>query len=263
VARVVLVMLGCAIVWIALGWVAQRAVLFPAPAAPPEPPDARRQGFELWRVGPRNDVEAFALLPRAGGGPTPVLVATHGNGELIDWWIEPYESVRRWGIAVVLVEYPGYGRSGGSPGERAITEVMLSVFDRIAEHPDLDDTAVVLHGRSLGGGAACALAARRPVRAMVLESTFTSVRSFAVRYGLIGPLVRDPFDNLAVVSQFDGPILILHGRRDPIIPVEHAYRLHEAAPHSELELLDCGHNDCPPSWDRIRRFLTEVGVIEG
>ena len=246
-----------------MAFAVQRTVLYPRPQAPPHPPNPDRHGFELWKVGQDLNVEAFFLPPTASDGRAPVLVATHGNGELIDWWVEPYATVRQWGVAVVLVEYPGYGRSGGRPGQRAITDVMLSVYDRLIDRPDIDPSAIVLHGRSLGGGAACALAARRPIRAMILESTFTSVRSLAIRYGLVGPLVLDPFDNLSVVREFHRPLLILHGRYDAIIPVNHARVLHDAAPQSELELLDFGHNDCPPSWPRIRRFLSDVGVLHG
>jgi len=259
--RVIVVVVTVIVVWLGLVYSAQRAVLFPRPPAPPRPPDPARFGFELWKVGPDRDVEAFFLPPYGTDGPTAVLVATHGNGELADRWIEPFETVRRWGLAVVLAEYPGYGRSGGHPGQDTITEVMVSVYDRLVARPDIDPTRIVLHGRSLGGAAACALADRRPVRAMVLESTFTSVRRFARRYGLVGPLVRDPFDNLAVVRSFPGPVLVLHGRHDEIIPVDHARALHAAARDGRLGLLDCGHNDCPPSWDRIHAFLEEVGVL--
>jgi fermentation-respiration switch protein FrsA (DUF1100 family) len=259
--RLLVILVVIAAVWVGLVYAAQRAVLFPRPPAPRQPPDITRSGAELWRVGPHRDVESFFLPGHDADRPVPVLIATHGNGELADWWIEPYDVVRSWGVSVVLVEYPGYGRSGGRPGQDTITDVMVSVFDRVAAHPDLDAGRVVLHGRSLGGAAACALAAQRPVRAMILESTFTSVRSFARRYGLFGPLVRDPFDNLAVVRDYRGPILILHGRNDAIIPADHARALHAAARDSELELLECGHNDCPPSWERIRTFLVDTAVL--
>lgn len=239
----------------------QRQVIFPRHLIPPGLAMPDIPELEVWWVGPQESVEAWFLPPLEGEGPFPAVIATHGNGELIDFWAEPYEPVRRWGVAVLLVEYPGYGRSGGSPSEASITATVVGAYDRLVARPEIDPDRIVAHGRSLGGGAACALAARRPVRALVLESAFASVRSIARRYGLVGPLVRDPFDNLAVVSGYDGPILIVHGTDDGIIPVDHAHRLHAAALDSEIVLKACGHNDCPPPWPEMRRFLEARGVL--
>jgi fermentation-respiration switch protein FrsA (DUF1100 family) len=91
--------------------------------------------------------------------------------------------------------------------------------------------------------------------ALVLESTFTSVRAMAARLGLPGFLVRDPFDNRSVVSAFGGPVLLLHGAHDEVIDPAHAQQLHAAAPASELHLLPCGHNDCERPWEVVGRFL--------
>jgi fermentation-respiration switch protein FrsA (DUF1100 family) len=98
-------------------------------------------------------------------------------------------------------------------------------------------------------------------------STFTSVRSFAIRYLAPKFLVRDPFENLAVVQDYEGPILILHGRQDNVIPYSHGVKLHRAAPHSKFISYEAGHNDCPPDWRAfwkdIESFLNEIDVIDG
>jgi len=242
-----------------LAFVLQRSVLFPARAAGPVSPGDLVPGTEVVDL---DGVEAWFLPPPRDRRPAAALVFTHGNGELIDDWLLDMTVPVDWGLGVMLVEYPGYGRSAGRPSEASITRTMLAAWDHLAARPEVDPERIVAYGRSLGGGAACALAGRRPVAAMVLESSFASVRSMARGFGLPGPLVRDPFDNLSVVRGFDRPVLILHGVRDGVIPVRHAHRLHDAAPASELELLDCGHNDCPRPWPRIRRFLAENGLLE-
>jgi hypothetical protein len=95
----------------------------------------------------------------------------------------------------------------------------------------------------------------------VLESTFTSVRAIAARFGLPGFLVRDPFDNRSVVAAFAGPILLLHGEHDEVIASAHARALHAAAGTSELQLAPCGHNDCPRPWPSVGRFLAHHGIL--
>jgi len=111
--------------WILL-FLAQRALLFPAPAAagaPARPADAE----QVWLAAAAGPTEAWFLPARTpSAGPRPLLVFTHGNGELIDYWPEAFDEPRRWGAAVLLVEYPGYGRSPGQASETTITAAMLA-----------------------------------------------------------------------------------------------------------------------------------------
>jgi pimeloyl-ACP methyl ester carboxylesterase len=79
--------------------------------------------------------------------------------------------------------------------------------------------------------------------------------------GIPGWLVVNEFDTRAVLANYPGPVLILHGTRDQTFPVEHAHSLHAASPHATLALTACGHNDCPPQWELVLSFLARNGVI--
>ena len=61
------------------------------------------------------------------------------------------------------------------------------------------------------------------------------------------------------------PVLILHGRRDTVIPVRHGRRLHSRLPGSTLVEYDCGHQDLPVGseryWADISSFLWEADVL--
>jgi fermentation-respiration switch protein FrsA (DUF1100 family) len=249
--------------WLLLG-AAERAVLFPGSfAAPDGRADVARyggQGVWLEHAGGRS--EAW-LLPgaRRSGEAGPLVVYAHGNGELIDHWVGEFETPRRSGLSVLLVEYPGYGRSSGRPSQASVESAMTAAYDWAVRQPGIDPRRVVGFGRSLGGGAACALARERPVAALVLESTFTSVSDLARGLGFPAFLVRNPFDNLSVVSRFAKPVLLLHGARDTSIAPTHAEALHRAAPGSELHLLACGHNDCRRPWGLVEGFLRAHGLL--
>lgn len=241
--------------YLALVWSLQRIALFPPMGdGLGEKPHPGARFRRAW-LGPHKSVEAWFLPPVPPGAPTTTVVFTHGNAELIDMWLDPFERLQYWGIGVLLVEYPGYGRSKGSASERSITDVMVAAHDFLLEQPEVDAKRIVAYGRSVGGGAACALAKHRNVAALILESSFTSVRDIAKYYGLFGPLVRDPFDNLAVVHEFEGPILVLHGDQDEVIPFSHAERLRDAARDAQLTAMSCGHNDCERPWRDVRGFL--------
>lgn len=256
-------------------YTAQRSMLFPRHFIAPAPAvfmaeDALDLGVETGD----GRVEAWLLWPHTAAGPRapegypgyPLVIVGHGNAEIIDYWVDAVEPLRRAGAAVLLVEYPGYGRSAGAPTERGIVEVFVAAYDAAVAQDEIDGDRVLLFGRSVGGGAVAQLAVRRPSASMVLFSTFTSVRDMASLYHLPGILARDPFDTLAVVGTYDRPLLLLHGREDPIIPFEHARRLQAAAPHAELRALPCGHNDCvnqwEPFWQQVVGFWQDASVWE-
>lgn len=239
----------------------QREMLYPGQGFP-VPAEARLpdpRSEQVWLDTADGRVEAWLLLPVAGGpGPHPALVVAHGNGEVIDDMPDQFRVPREAGWAVMLVEYPGFGRSAGRPGQDSITAAMTAAWDVLAARPDIDPERIAGFGRSLGGGAVCALAAERRLSALVLQSTFTSVRSFSRRYLVPGFLVRDPFDNLEIVRNFSGPLRIYHGRRDEVIDYRHGVKLAEAA-GIELVTMECGHNDCPTAgtgfWRPLLDFL--------
>jgi len=239
----------------------QRSVLFPRPPVPPVSAAEGRDGVEVTWLGPDRGIEAWYLAPASHSQPAPALIFAHGNGELIDYWLDEFDVLRSWGLAVLLVEYPGYGRSRGRPTERSITQAMTAAYDNLVTRPEVDPRRIVAYGRSVGGGPACALTREREVAALVLESAFTSVGDLARRFGLFGPLVLDPFDNLAAVAEFEGPVLVIHGEHDSMIPPAHGRALAGSAPLGELVLVDCGHNDCPRPWQIIRSFLARHGLL--
>jgi pimeloyl-ACP methyl ester carboxylesterase len=244
----------------AVHWL-QRWATFPSPPLAAARPAALGDagGEAMWLEANGNRTEAW-LLPAATDGRAPLLIYTHGNGELIDFWAGEFAPLRAAGIHVLLVEYPGYGRSRGRPSEASITATLLAAYDRLRQDPRVDAARIAGHGRSLGGGAIAQLAARRPMAALVLESTFTSLADIIRGFGIPDWLITNSFDTRAALATFDRPVLLLHGRSDVNIPVTHAEALEKAIPRATLRLMDCGHNDCPRQWDVVLGFLAGNGV---
>lgn len=244
----------------AIMFLAQRRVLFPAPAFTNAPlPDS----VELVLLDTeRSPAHALFLAPTAGGGgPAPLIIFTHGNAELADYWVDEFDEPRSWGWAALLLEYPGYGRSPGAPSEQSIVSAAGAAFDWARREPRVDANRIVAYGRSLGGGAATWLAANRAPAAVILESAFTSTRPLAAQFGVPAFLVRDPFDSLAALRDYRGPLLVLHGREDRIIPIAHGRALAAGVPGAEFHELPCGHNDCPRPWAQVRAFLLARGLM--
>lgn len=244
----------------------QRQIIYPGRTIQVSgPPPAGIVPIAVVTATGRGEAWFMPPLKRSQGERRPLVICFHGNGEVIDFLPEQFEGFVRLGMGVLLVEYPGFGRSSGNPTEESITESAVAAYDAVLHREEVDPERVVIFGRSLGGGAACSLAARRPSSALILQSTFTSTRPFARAFLVPGVLIRDLFDNAAVVAAYRQPILLFHGSSDTIVPPEHSRLLQRQAPNARLVEFPCGHNDFPPDWREFYRvitvFLQEAGVL--
>ena len=250
----------------------QDSIMFPRAianegAAPASPPTSASLEVHWLEVGGGERVEAWFLPAKERGAsrPAPAVMFFHGNGSLIDYSLDIAEVWRGLGVSVLLAEYRGYGRSGGSPSERGIVSDMERWREWLDAREEVDASRVVYHGQSLGGGVAGALSVRRPPAALVLHSTFTSMEAMVSMYGLPGFVARHPFRTDRALLGFDGPVLILHGLQDSVIPAHHSASLARSARRATLVTGAGGHNDYPPTTaelaETLRAFLDESKLL--
>ncbi len=239
----------------------QRKLIYPTYYIPvPEKPAVPSKGVEVILLGTNSGkVESWYLPPRGipSGQTAPHLIFAHGNAELIDFWVEEFEFLTLLGVGVLLVEFPGYGRSPGNPSQKSITEAFVEGYDTLIRLKKATPSEIIFMGRSIGGGVACSLAAQREPAAMILMSTFTSARSFAKRYLAPPMLLLDPYDNLEQVRSYKKPVLVIHGKNDELIPYGHGEALFKAASLGKLITYDSGHNDCPPDRRAFRKDIAD------
>lgn len=240
-------------------------MIFPRELAGSPLPDAGipRSVERWWTTGEDGSkTEAwFFPPPLDAASPAPCAVIFHGNGEIIDHIQDYAEWYHRRGYAVLLPEYRGYGRSSGTPSQKAITEDMLSFHARLIAREDIDSAKLVFHGRSLGSAVAAQLAERKHPAALVLEAPFLSINAMAARYMVPGFLVKHPFRTDKVLPTLGKPVLILHSTDDEIVPYSHGKRLHALTPGSTLIDLTGSHNSAlaslPQYWSSVDAFLLE------
>jgi fermentation-respiration switch protein FrsA (DUF1100 family) len=161
------------------------------------------------------------------------LLHCHGNGGnlsyrggSVDFWL------KRQRLAVLLFDYPGYGKSGGKSSEAGCYAAADAAYAWLTEEQRVPAGRIILYGGSLGGAVAVDLAARRPHRALVLVSTFTTLPDIAqAQYPFLPArwLVRNRFNSLAKIRQVDRPVFVTHSDADGLIPCAMGQRLFEAA----------------------------------
>jgi uncharacterized protein len=237
-------------------WAIQRYVTFPTPPAGASNPGAREAvgGRLVWLDVAGQRVEAW-LLPATRAPNGGLIIYAHGNGELIDMRAADFATPRAAGWSVLQVEYPGYGRSEGSPSEESLTASLVAAYDWARVTGGFAQSGIAGYGRSLGGGAITQLAARRPLAALVLESTFVNLEDVVMSYGVPRPFLLNHFDTAAVLREYAGPVLLLHGTGDRVFPSGNARKLAAIAKRATLHFADCGHADCPPQWELVLGFL--------
>lgn len=233
----------------------QRALMFPAPAF--ELPRPLPAGIEKLTL---KSGYGLYLPPDNAQAPFPLVIYAHGNAEVAYWSSSRFKPWQAQGYGVLLLEYPGYGGAPGMPSFDSIRTAALAAFDEVLALPGINPDAIVAYGRSMGGGAAGILAAERPIAALILESTYTSLPALVAEKWFPSSLVKDRFDTAAALKALDAPVLVYHGSGDEVIPVTHGRRLAAAATNSQLLIADCGHNNCPPPWLEMFDFLHQHGV---
>ncbi|MEN0041227.1 MAG: alpha/beta fold hydrolase [Pseudomonadota bacterium] len=223
-------------------WWAQERMIFPAPAE--IGPAVPVQGFALYPMQMADGVTLNAYRHPANAGEATVLMF-HGNGATAARMIGHGRDLAAAGYGVLLAEYRGYGGSGGEPSEAVLVADGLATFDYLVRQGEEE---IAVWGHSLGSGVAVQIAAKRPATAVVLEAPFDSVLALSQeRFGWlpVGPLLRHPFRSDLAIGDVEAPILILHGDRDRVVPIEAGRRLHAVAPTgTRFEVIEgAGHNN--------------------
>jgi len=181
-------------------------------------------------------------------GAAHTVLIFHGNGGNLADRIEKLALLRSLKLNVFAIDYRGYGRSEGCPNESGLYADADAAYGYLCRERNIEPGSIVLYGESLGGTVAVDLASRKPVGAVMLESTFTSARDMARKALPFLPpelFLRSKLDSLSKIKGINAPLLIMHGTRDTTIPIEHARRLHEKAsqPKTLVEIPGVGHND--------------------
>lgn len=163
------------------------------------------------------------------------VVFSHGNAGSIGHHLGFCAWLAEASYNVIIYDYRGFGKSGGSPERRGMIDDVKAAFAYARKRPDIDTSRLVSYGHSLGGAQSVTALAETPVkglRAIVIDGAFASYQAMARLIGgqLGASLVTDELAPKDFVKKLTPvPLLVVHGTRDEVVPVSQGRQLFEAA----------------------------------
>jgi uncharacterized protein len=273
-SRRVLLALGASFVLAYLGgylyvYLAQDHLIFPArPMTAQEAAEVERTfgDAKSLQVPAHDGTPLHAWYrPVAGAhGPRKVLVYFGASTEQAYWQLAPRTAFDGWDL--LLVDYRGYGLSGGRPGQAALQDDAAVWLDHV-EHGSggiARADRIVVMGTSMGSYFATHAAATRKVDGVVLVVPADSVRGLIQSMLPIYPVgwvLRHPFDSMADAPNVHAPTLFFVAMQDKLVLTERTRRLYDHWGGRErqwVELPLANHYTAsadPVYWRRLGEFL--------
>ncbi|MCM8535261.1 MAG: alpha/beta hydrolase [Lentisphaeraceae bacterium] len=176
--------------------------------------------------------------------PKGTVFFAHGNAGNLGHRLTTVQLWNELGYNIMLYDYSGFGKSGGTASELNIYKNADAVYNWLIQK-GISQDSIIAHGRSLGGASAAYIATTKKLKGLILESTFTSIPDMAsYRFPWLPTsiLCTTKLDTGERVKSYQGKTLVLHSPDDQVIPFQMGKELAETT-STELVLLKGGHND--------------------
>lgn len=206
-----------------------------------------REGIDL-NLGVMNPGMPDAFIYFGGNAE-----ATYANADAFAEWF-PYHTI-------YLVNYRGYGGSGGEPGQQALYEDALYMVDLIRD----DHQTFSAVGRSIGSAVAAHVAAQRDLHRLVLVTPFAELVSLAQSAFVVFPmqwLLTEQFQTIESIEQVDEPTLMVIAGQDEIVPAENSEALRLALVNrlgvdATIDTIPTANHNTVGDSQQYRQLLTE------
>jgi hypothetical protein len=192
---------------------------------------------EVWFTNSKNQKLHGCYFPYREINPLEDPVGTilyiHGNGENVSQLLNWAEKMRvEFRCNVLVFDYAGYGKSEGKPTAPGVLDDGHAALTFLKEQEGIPTDQIIPWGFSLGGSVAVDLASKHDVKALIIESSFTSLADMSrvvIPFFPAEYLLWEPLSSITKIGNVRCPVFISHGRADRTIPFSQGERLFEAA----------------------------------
>ena len=159
------------------------------------------------------------------------LVIFHGNAGDLSNRIYKLNELYKLDINILLISWRGFSGNKGSPTEKNLYADAKASIKWLNEQ-GVKNSQIILYGESLGSGVAVEIGKENNFNSIILESPFTSIENSAKIYYPYLPvkrLLKDRYDSISKIKKINTPILIMHGKKDDVVPFSMGKELFEKA----------------------------------
>ncbi len=203
--------------------VERRAIFFPPKEMSPVP--ARYLSLMEHKKA-ATPLGALSYWLYEGDENKPVIIFSHGNGECINTTERYIDIFTAQNNSAVFYDYSGYCESEGRITEENIYKNLEYIIQETKKHFNVDNGGIILAAQSLGGAPVIEEASKNNYRAVIIISTFTSIKAmrdfYAKQFKVFYITKLFPlsfkFDSLQKVKQISSPIYLFHAEDDEVIP---------------------------------------------
>ena len=150
------------------------------------------------------------------------LLFFHGNAGKLDNRVYKLNELSKLDINYLIVAYRGFSGNKGKPNEKGLYKDSEAAKAWL-NLKGVEDQNIILYGESLGTAIAVNLASNNNFSGLILESPFTSMVTLAQTHYPYIPvkyLLKDKYESLKKLHKITCPILVMHGKKDKIVPFE-------------------------------------------
>ena len=260
---------GAVALWlfvVVLAAVFQRQLIYlPDTSVPTPPADVEEVAFTT-----ADGLELVAWFLPVDGASSTVLV-TPGNAGNRELRLPLARGLNDRGHAVLLLDYRGFGGNPGSPSEAGLRADARAAREHLGGRDDVDESTIAYLGESIGTGVASGLATEVPPAALVLRSPFpelADVGRSAYPFLPVGTLLREHYPVAEHLEVYAGPVLVVAGEDDTIVPPGLSRELAEGADAELVMIPGVDHNDLgllagEPYLDAVDAHLRDAVAADG
>ncbi|MCE7004072.1 lysophospholipase [Kibdelosporangium philippinense] len=245
--RVTLAVLGVVVLLLGLIWLFQRKLIYLPDSSPvPRAGDVLPGATDVaMRTSDGLTLGAW-LVPPAQPGPHAVVLVAPGNAGNRADRAPLAAALSARGMAVLLLDYRGYGGNPGSPSEDGLRQDIRAAHRFLTQDLQVPPGQLIYYGESLGSAVVTDLAAEHPPAALVLRSPFTELAAAGGEHYPFLPvrlLLRDRFPVAETITRVTAPVTVVLGTHDTVIPPEQSREVARAANATLVEIPGADHND--------------------
>jgi uncharacterized protein len=193
--------------------------------------DQLKVRIQKVKIRTADNIELLGWFHRKDINNFKTIVFFHGNAGSLENRIHKINHFKDIDVNFLIIAWRGFSGNQGKPSERGLYEDGKSAINWL-NNKGIKNEDLILYGESLGTGVVVHLAQNDKFAGVVLESPFTSMISAAKNvypYFPIRILLKDKYENDKKIKNIKSPILIMHGKKDKIVPFWMGKKIYELA----------------------------------